>query len=93
MDWLEQELKQALARQEPDPGFDDRVRRRQVRVMPRAIERWAAIAAMLVVGVAAGEGYRWHRGQVAKEQVMMAMRIAGDRLNRVQVQLVRGSRQ
>ena len=27
MDWLEQELKQALARQEPDPGFEDRVRR------------------------------------------------------------------
>jgi hypothetical protein len=97
MDWLEQELKQALARQEPDPGFDDRVRRRQLRVMPRvmprSMQRWAAIAAMLVVGVAAGEGYRWHQGQVAKEQVMMAMRIAGDRLNRVQVQLVRGTRQ
>ena len=29
MDWLEQELKQALARKEPDPGFEDRVRRRK----------------------------------------------------------------
>jgi hypothetical protein len=89
MDWLEQELKQALARKEPDPGFEDRVRRRRVWVMPR----WAAIAATLVIGIAAGEGYRWHQGQVAKEQVMTAMRIAGDRLNRVQVQLVRGTRQ
>ncbi len=89
MDWLEQELNAALARKEPDPGFDARVRRRQVRVMPR----WVAIAATLVVGIGAGEGYRWHEGQKAKEQVMMAMRIAGDRLNRVQVQLERGSRQ
>jgi hypothetical protein len=89
MDWLEQELTQALARKEPDPGFESRVRRRQVHVMPR----WVGIAAALVVGIGAGEGYRWHRGQVAKEQVMMAMRIAGDRLNRVQTQLVRGTRQ
>jgi hypothetical protein len=89
MDWLEQELKQALARQEPDPGFESRVRRRQVRVMPR----WVAIAATVVVGIGGTEAWRWHRGQVAKEQVMTAMRIAGDRLNRVQVQLNRGTRQ
>ena len=93
MDWLEQELKQALARQDPDPGFEQRVRRRQIRVMPRAIQRWIAIAAALVVGVGAAEGYRYHQGQIAKEQVMTAMRIAGGQLNRVQLQLVRGSRQ
>jgi hypothetical protein len=89
MDWLEQELTQALERKEPDPGFETRVRRRQVRVMPR----WVGIAATVVIGVAAAEGYRWHEGQVAKEQVMTAMRIAGDRLNRVQTQLVRGTGQ
>jgi hypothetical protein len=89
MDWLEQELKQALERKEPDPGFETRVRRRQVRVIPR----WAGIAATVVIGIAAAEGYRWHEGQVAKEQVMTAMRIAGDRLNRVQTQLVRGTGQ
>lgn len=93
MDWLEQELKQALERKEPDPGFESRVRRRQVRVMPRVIPRWIGIAATVVIGLAAGEGYRYHQGQVAKEQVMTAMRITGDRLNRVQTQLVRGSRQ
>ena len=100
MDWLEQELKQALARKEPDPGFDSRVRR-QSRTMPRivprigphVIPRWVGVAAMLVIGIAAGEGYRRHQGQVAKEQVMTAMRIAGDRLNRVQTQLNRGTRQ
>ena len=105
MDWLEQELKQALARKEPDPGFEGRVGRRQVRMLPhimprvlprmlpRVLPRWVGIAAMLVVGIAAGEGYRRHQGQVAKEQVMTAMRIAGDRLNRVQTQLNRGTRQ
>lgn len=89
MDWLEQELQQALARKEPDPGFESRVRRRQVRVIPR----WIGIAAALVVGITASEGYRWHRGQVAKEQVMTAMRIAGEKLNRVQIELNRGTRQ
>ena len=109
MDWLEQELKQALARKEPDPGFESRVQRRQVRtmprtmprmmprmmprIMPRTMPRWVGIAAMLVIGIAAGEGYRRHQGQIAKEQVMTAMRIAGDRLNRVQTQLNRGTRQ
>ena len=93
MDWLEQELKQALGRQEPDPGFEDRVRRRRVPVMMRMAPRWAAIAAALVIGIGGFEGYRWHRGQEAKEQVMTAMRITGERLNRVQVQIVRGARQ
>ena len=95
MDWLEQELKQALARKEPDPGFESRVAPRG-RCGHHAAHRCPAGSASrrsLVVGIAAGEGYRWHQGQVAKEQVMTAMRIAGDRLNRVQTQLVRGTRQ
>ena len=37
-----------------------------------------------VIMTSAGAGYRWHQGQVAKEQVMLAMRIAGGKLNRVQ---------
>ena len=97
MDWLEEELNRALARKEPDPGFETRVRRRLTRTMPRMmsrpVPRWVGIAAALVVGIAGGESYRWHRGQVAKDQVMTAMRIAGDRLNRVQTQLNRGTRQ
>ena len=85
MDWLEEELKQALARKEPAGDFDSRVgaatrRRSNVMMMSR---RWVAAAAAVVVMVGAGEGYRWHRGQVAKEQVMLAMRIAGSKLNRV----------
>ena len=82
MDWLEQELAQALARKEPDAGFDARVRER-IHRRPR----WLAIAATLLVMVGGGEAWRQHQGQVAKEQVMMAMRIAGGKLSRVQTHL------
>jgi hypothetical protein len=82
MDWLEQELAQALTRKEPDAGFDARVRARIYRR-----PRWLAIAATLLVMIGGGEAWRQHQGQVAKEQVMMAMRIAGGKLNRVQTHL------
>jgi hypothetical protein len=82
MDWLEQELAQALARQEPDAGFDGRVRARVYRR-----PRWLAAAATILVMVGAGEAWRQHQGQLAKEQVMTAMRIAGGKLNRVQMHL------
>ena len=94
MDWLEEELKNALARKEPSRNFDSRVtvaarRRTNATAITR---RWMAAAAALVVLAGAGEGYRWHRGEVAKDQLMTAMRIAGGKLNRVQLQLA-GSRQ
>jgi hypothetical protein len=82
MDWLEQELAIALARREPTAGFDGRVRTR-LHHRPR----WLAIAATLLVMTGAGEAWRQHEGQVAKEQVMTAIRIAGSKLNRVQMQL------
>ena len=94
MDWLEEELKQALARKEPSPDFESRVaattrRKANVVMMTR---RWIAAAATVVVLIGAGETYRWHRGQEAKEQVMLAMRIAGGKLNRVQMEM-KGIRQ
>jgi hypothetical protein len=94
MDWLEEELKNALNRKEPSEGFDARVAaaasRPKVVVMPP--RRWLAAAAAVIVLAGAGEGYRWHRGQVAKDQVMLAMRITGAKLNRVQQQ-ISGERQ
>lgn len=88
MDWLEQELAQALARKEPAAGFDSRVRARLQSKPPR----WLAIAATLVVMVGAGEAYRQHQGQLARQEVMTAMRIAGSKLNRVQAH-VKGTEQ
>jgi uridylate kinase len=82
MDWLERELVDALARKEPAAGFDGRVRARLYRG-----PRWLAVAAAVLVVVGGGEAWRQYRGEMAKEQVMTAMRIAGSKLNRVQVQL------
>ena len=83
MDWLDEELKRALARQEPAPGFAARVASREsAGVGP--VRRWLAVAASVIVLAGGGVGYRWHQGVQAKEQVMMAVRIAGGKLNRVQ---------
>jgi hypothetical protein len=87
MDRLEQELKDALRRQDPPAGFADRVARR---VAPQtAYPRWWAGAAAAVVLVGAGFGYRQYRGEMAKEQVMQAFKIAAVKVNRIQTQ-VRG---
>ena len=82
MDWLEQELAQALARKEPAAGFDARVRARLHRR-----PQWLAVAATVLVMAGAGEAWRQHQGQLAKDQVMAAMRIAGSKLNHVQTVL------
>jgi len=47
----------------------------------------AAAAAAVVILAGAGEGYRWYRGQVAKDQVMLAMRITAGKLNHIQTHL------
>ena len=85
MDWLEHELKHALARKEPSPeatrAFLSVARRR------RPIPRWIAAAAAVVVLAGGGEAYRWHRGMEAKRQVMEAMRLTANKLNHIQARL------
>ena len=83
MDWFEQELKQALARKEPAPDFDSRLRRRLVRTLPR----WFAAAAAVIVIAGGGAVYRHHQGEQAKEQIMLAMRLTGSKLNQVQAHM------
>jgi hypothetical protein len=87
MDWLEEELKRALAREEPPSGFEFRVWRR----LRRKIPWWLAAAAALTLLAGGTEAWHWRRGQVASRQVMLAMRIAGGKLNLVQMRL-RGDR-
>lgn len=90
MDWLEEELKRALARQEPAPGFAARVgagRTGRPGGYPAGgpfVRRWLAVAASVIVLAGGGAGYRRHQGIQAKEQVMTAVRIAGGKLSRVQ---------
>jgi hypothetical protein len=88
MDRLEEQLRGALARKEPSAGFADRVATAAAadrRVVRMPMPRWAmAAAATIVLGVGSGLAYRQHQGEVAKEQVMTAMRITAVKLNRIQ---------
>ena len=85
MDWLEQELQAALARQDPPADFAARVLRRAARPVYQW-PRWLAAAA------AAGVGYRQYRGEMAKEQVMQAFKIASVQVNRIQEQVREATR-
>lgn len=85
MDWLEQELRRALARKEPAPGFARRVLAAARR---RRAPRWLAIAAALIVLTGGGLEYRQYQGMRAKQQVLTALRLAGEKLNRVQTQVM-----
>lgn len=90
MDWLEEELKQALERKDPSPDFASRVTaaaargsttpRRQVFMLPR----WLPAAAAVLVILGGGVAYRRHQGMAAKERVMLAMRITAGQLNHIQ---------
>jgi hypothetical protein len=87
MDWLEQELKNALARKEPNAGFDARVRRRIAGGGSRGVQRWLAAAAALLLFAGGGAMYRRHREEMAKEKVMLALRLAGSKLNQAQARV------
>jgi uncharacterized membrane protein YdfJ with MMPL/SSD domain len=94
---LEEQLKQALARQDPPEDFHARVlarveeqRVRSSRGIWRWWARWAhswplapALAALLVLS--AGAIYQEHqriaRGEAAKEKLLVAMRVAGAKLH------------
>jgi len=86
MDWLEQELKQALARKEPPPGFPARVGRAVARRPPVAA-RWMATAAAIIVTAGGSAAWREHQGRIAKDQVMAAMRITAAKLYHIQTRV------
>ena len=101
MDWLEQELKQALARKDPSPDFAARVTRAAERtaVPPRPIvplgiqnilPRWLPAAAAVLVILGGSAAYRRHQGIVAKERVMLAVRITAGQLNHIQARVKEG---
>jgi hypothetical protein len=92
---LENDLKRALRRQTPAPGFAGRVMQRLEKgEKPKRLGWWRAAAASVTLAVLLG-GYATHRvverqrGERAKEQVLTAMRIAGEKVRYAQ-QEVRG---
>jgi hypothetical protein len=88
MDWLEEELKQVLQRKMPSPDFASRVTAaagaRRATGSPVSWRRYLAAAAALLLVAAGAAEYREYRGRVAKERVLLALRITADRLNYIQ---------
>ncbi|MCU1334758.1 MAG: hypothetical protein JWO19_339 [Bryobacterales bacterium] len=91
---LEDELRAALRREDPSPGFAGRVlARAQSRPAPKArIPRfmWAvAMAAMLVIGFAVTSEYRQMKAERAGREAVIALRIAAEKLNQARDKVVR----
>ena len=85
---LEESLKRALSREAPPPGFRDGVMRRALSAPRRhATPRWRAAAAVLlltggtIAGVTARYVHRQREGERARAQVMLALRIAGQKVH------------
>lgn len=83
MSRLDDELKYALRREEPPPGFADRVLARAEARQPA--RRWWPVAIAATVLLAAGLEFEHERrlraeGEQAKQQVMLALEITGSKL-------------
>lgn len=87
MDELEDQLRRAFQRIDPPAGFAERAiaRARRKGVPPR----WLAAAAAVLVLAGAGYAYRWHEGQTAKREVLLALRITSAKLTHIQAQVAR----
>lgn len=90
---FEEQLKKALARQEPSEDFTARVLAK-VSHRPHATARswqWAAIAAAtLIIAGSAGLEHQHQqnlRGEAAKHQLLTALRIAGSKLQLAQTRV------
>jgi hypothetical protein len=90
---LEDDLRRALRRESPAPGFASRVLERIDREStPKAAQPrvwWRAVAASLTLtailgGWAAHEIHERREGERAKEQVLLALRIAGEKVRYAQ---------
>lgn len=94
MNRLEDELRNALRREAPPPGFTDRVLARAAEqkrswsfaaLFGMRAMRWAVAGALALVMVGAGFEYQKQReervrGEAARAQVLLALRIAGTKL-------------
>jgi hypothetical protein len=89
---LEDGLRRALRRESPAPGFASRVMQRIERAeRPARRPWWRAVAASLTLTALVGGGiaYEGHQrrvreGEQAREQVLLALRIAGEKVRYAQ---------
>ena len=96
-DEFERELKQAFERRPAPPSLkrklmDRRSRQRTERLHLRKV-MWERLAACLVLAALVGGGFEWHqreeqrKGEAARQQVLTALRITGQALDRMNVRL------
>jgi len=84
---LEDELRAALRRADPSPGFTKRVVARAqskpaLKAPRRPVMIWAAaMAAMLMIGLTTTYEYRQMKAERAAQEAVMALRIAANKLN------------
>ena len=88
---IESDLKRALRRESPAPGFSQRVMANAGRAAEpvRVRPTWRAIAAGVVLtaivgGWAAHQEIRRREGERARDEVMLALRIAGSKVRTAQ---------
>ena len=93
-DDLERELRQALRREAPPAGFAERVLATAAArtAAPRRARRWALAAAaslLMAVGLQQYRDYRERlRGEAARNEAMLALRIAGVKLYAIQAKVL-----
>lgn len=86
---LENDLKRALRRESPPAGFSSRVLERIARDEAPKRKWWRAVAASLTLTAILGawgarEMHQRREGERAKEQVLLALRIAGEKVRYAQ---------
>jgi anti-sigma-K factor RskA len=98
MSQFERDLREALRRKEPPPGFAGRViarsreieERREARASWKWSWRWSAAVAVVVMLLAGGSLYQERRRQEAersKDQLLLALRVTGAKVRVVQERL------
>jgi len=79
---LDRALRRALARKSPAPGFAGRVLRRIERDKTPTRRHLSAAASLALVAILGAWGMHRHtQGERAREQVLLAMRIAGAKVH------------
>ena len=90
---LERDLRQALRRESPPPGFASRVLERiEHERAPKRTRWWRAVAASLTLtaflgGWAAHTIHERREGERAREQVLLALKIAGEKVRYAQTEV------
>lgn len=94
MEEFEEDLRQAFERRPAPPSLKRKLRERRRAPRPRSHAfMWQRLAACLTLAAVVGGAAVWHqreerrKGEAAREQVLIALRITGHALNHMNQQL------